>query len=856
MKLSVSAVLMLACVAAGPLAAQVVERDTTRAVTLDPLVVSPSKQVEKAVDAPAHTEVVGEAAIDDRPAIALTEHLRNVPGIDIATTGVQSSNIVARGFNNIFSGALHAITDNRLAGVPSLRVNLLHFSPTTNEDVSRMEVVLGPGAALYGPNTADGILHIITKSPIDSPEMSLAVTGGNQDLAHVSGRVARRFSDQFGIKLSAQYFRAEEWAYTDPAEIIEQQRFASNPSAFRRDLMLKEGIDSAAAEVRIQRIGNRSDDAERFSGELRADWRPLSNFNAVLAAGLSNELNGVELTGLGAAQAENWRTTYYQARATWGRLFGQLYLNQNDAGDTYLLRTGAPITDRSRLLVGPLQHATPLGPINFTYGADFQLTTPVTEGTINGSYEDDDDTQEYGAYLQTETQIDPSIELVLAGRVDSHSALPDEIFSPRAALLLKPSESQTFRVTYNRAFSTPSSLTQFLDLASSFPRADLAGLGYSLRIQGTGDEGFQFLQPGGGYLAVSPFTPASLGGAGTPLPASTTVLWPIAVGVAAQGAAQRGAPLSPALVSFLSAQQPTDAQIGLNYLNPANTADVGPLSSLVLPEIDPITESTSTTIELGYKGILGSRLLLAADVWHTTKQNLVTPLTLQSRLLLLNGPQIVAFLTPRLVSGLGMSPAVAQATATSLAQAMAPIPLGAITAPNVTTNSAQLLVTYTNVDEEIDFWGTDLSASFLITDLIAASATASFVNQATFPTAQAGLITLNAPTKKGSFALIYGNGGSSFTGEARVRYNDTFAVKSGVYEAVNCLGPPHTQSVLAEDCVDSFTLFDLTAGYRLTRFRDTSIQLAVQNVLDEDYRAFPGAPAIGRMVMLRLKYGN
>jgi outer membrane receptor for ferrienterochelin and colicins len=46
-------------------------------------------------------------------------------------------------------------------------VNLLHTIPATNEDIERVEVVLGPGAALYGPNTANGILHMITKSPLE-----------------------------------------------------------------------------------------------------------------------------------------------------------------------------------------------------------------------------------------------------------------------------------------------------------------------------------------------------------------------------------------------------------------------------------------------------------------------------------------------------------------------------------------------------------------------------------------------------------------------------------------------------------------------------------------------------------------
>src|SRR5687768_8511848 len=254
-----------------------------------------------------------------------------------------------------------------------------------------------------------------------------------------------------------------------------------------------------------------------------------------------------------------------------------LPIYQSDAGDTYLLRNGAPIVDRSRLLVGQLQHGFSLwnDRQNFTYGADYLHTNPVTEGTINGWYEDDDETTELGAYLQSETDLAESLSLVLAGRLDSHSALPELVFSPRAALVFKPREGQALRISYNRAFSTPSSLNQFLDLGSALPGVDsrttaLRQLGYSLRIQGTGSEGFGFRDAMGNYQVRSPFTPAAAGGPGTLLPATTAQLYPFAVGVVAQQRALAGAPLPASLIAFLMAQQPGTAGVGLNYLDVAS----------------------------------------------------------------------------------------------------------------------------------------------------------------------------------------------------------------------------------------------------------------------------------------------
>ena len=238
-------------------------------------------------------------------------------------------------------------------------------------------------------------------------------------------------------------------------------------------------------------IGNRDLDIVRWGGELRADWRVNDELTTVFSGGLTRVGTGVELTGLGGAQAKDWTYSYVQARANWRRLFAQVYANMSDAGETYLLRNGTPITDRSKLYVAQVQHGLSLGERqDFTYGLDFIYTNPITEGTINGEYEDDDQTTEFGAYLQSETSLTDRLRLVLAGRVDTHSALPDAIFSPRAGLVFQPSETHAFRLTYNRAFSTPSSLNQFLDLGSVIPDPQLAALGYSLRVQGTGADGF------------------------------------------------------------------------------------------------------------------------------------------------------------------------------------------------------------------------------------------------------------------------------------------------------------------------------------------------------------------------------
>ena len=144
------------------------------------------------------------AGAEGRFRIAVPEDL---PGVDFAKVGVARSNAVVRGFNNVFSGTLLTLTDNRIARVPSLRVNAFNFIPLTNDDVERIEVVLGPGSALYGPNSADGVMHVITRSPFASQGTSVNVGMGERSLRQTGFRHAGALGDRLGYKVSASTTR-------------------------------------------------------------------------------------------------------------------------------------------------------------------------------------------------------------------------------------------------------------------------------------------------------------------------------------------------------------------------------------------------------------------------------------------------------------------------------------------------------------------------------------------------------------------------------------------------------------------------------------------------------------------------
>jgi iron complex outermembrane receptor protein len=257
------------------------------AFELNPVVVTASKKLEKAISAPARVEVVTESEIQARPTITPVDHLRSVPGVDVITTGLQSTNVVVRGFNNIFSGALHTLTDYRIASVPSLRVNFMHFIPQSNDDIARMEVVLGPGSALYGPNTANGVLHILTKSPLDDQSTTASIAGGEQSLFDGTFRTAQKLGDNFAVKLSAQYLKAKEFTYRDASE--DSIALALQGANLQTSALFPPSMPLAERQLRAARIANRDFDIERWSGDVRADWRATDRLTAVFSGGITND---------------------------------------------------------------------------------------------------------------------------------------------------------------------------------------------------------------------------------------------------------------------------------------------------------------------------------------------------------------------------------------------------------------------------------------------------------------------------------------------------------------------------------------------------------------------------------------
>ena len=282
----------------------------------------------------------------------------------------------------------------------------------------------------------------------------------------------------------------------------------------------------------------------------------------------------------------------------------------------------------------------------------------------------------------------------------------------------------------------------------------------------------------------------------------------------------------------------------------------GPYATVMTPneltDIGRLKSTITNTIEFGYKGILAERVRLAFNGWFEQKDNFTTPAVSVTPNAFFNSTQLGALIGARLAAeaAAGRVPAAAVTPlATSFTTTLAQIPVGTIMVeqPGVSdpnaglTNRSDLIFTYKNVDQLIEYYGADMAIDLMATETITLAGTYGWISETEFSDIPSGTgpLRINAPAHKASLAAKYRNEMTGWSGELRGRYTDAFDVNSGVY-----IGQVPVNALL-----------DLQVAYRLPKIgKGATISVAATNLLDEKVPTFIGVPDVGRMIMTRLQY--
>jgi iron complex outermembrane receptor protein len=131
---------------------------------MDIPITSVAKKTQKLVDTAAAVFVITQEDIHRSGVMSIPEALRLAPGVEVAHIDANKWAISIRGFNSLFANKLLVLMDGRSVYSPLFSGVFWDVQGTFLEDVERIEVIRGPGAALWGANAVNGVINIITNT--------------------------------------------------------------------------------------------------------------------------------------------------------------------------------------------------------------------------------------------------------------------------------------------------------------------------------------------------------------------------------------------------------------------------------------------------------------------------------------------------------------------------------------------------------------------------------------------------------------------------------------------------------------------------------------------------------------------
>jgi len=434
--------------------------DATADVTLEPaaqelttIVVSASRRAEKITDAPATITRLDAPTIENSVGNSFNGALKQVKGIDFIQMGVTAAAINARGFNSSFNNRMLMMEDGRIATLPESGLPLGGFTALSKIDLAGVEVLVGPGSALYGADASNGVVTLETKDPMGYRGTTVEVSGGNRGYADVQARHAG-VSGKWGYKVTGEYQHADDFENT--------LNYA--PVAPRTTRTPEIGIDFT------NQVRRANGALVYYGGNLRVE-----------GSGGWSSVDGVGQTNVGRNQLDNYSYNFQQVRATLPRWYFNLYRAGTSSGSTYAIngfsqnRLALPTTisddsvrrlsafpGGSTLFAGEIQNNFEIAALGHTrvilgvQGRHDQITSKRRwlDDRKTGK---DIDVDQVGGYAQVETPVGDKVRLVAAARYDKHQDYEGQ-FSPKAAILVTPIPDNTLRLSVNRAFKSPTTL--------------------------------------------------------------------------------------------------------------------------------------------------------------------------------------------------------------------------------------------------------------------------------------------------------------------------------------------------------------------------------------------------------------
>jgi iron complex outermembrane receptor protein len=445
------------------------------------VVVSASRSEEKLINAPATMSVVTSQTIETAPTQNFAELLRSIPGVNITQVSARDINLTSRNATGTLATGQLALLDGRSLYQDFFGFVMWDFLPVNLNEIKQVEVVRGPASAVWGANAFNGVVNVITKAPREMAGTSAVFGFGGFERAndesagalwYASGTHAQAVNDRWAYKLSVGAYSQDP--FSRPTGVIP----CDAP-----------GTLCAGPRNSYPPFANQGTTQPKF--DIRADHDWQDGRKLVLSGGVAGT-DGIMHTGIGPFDIDSGTVMAYMKGNYSKGGFRAGFFTNILSGDASNLLTADPITGV---------------PINFEFQSntyDFEASNVQTlagrhvlsyGGNLRFNLFDlsiapsSDDRTEFGLYVQDEIFLNDMFRWVVGGRVDRFDYIDDFVFSPRTTFMIKPEENQTFRVSYNRAYRSPSVINNHLNLVIGQP-VNLGAFGfpnYQLPVNITGN---------------------------------------------------------------------------------------------------------------------------------------------------------------------------------------------------------------------------------------------------------------------------------------------------------------------------------------------------------------------------------
>lgn len=429
-------------------------------------VTSASKKAQLLSDAPAAIFVINQEDIKRSGATSIPDALRLAPGLEVGRIDANKWAVSARGFNGRFANKLLVLIDGRSIYTQAFSGVYWENQDVMMEDIDRIEVIRGPGAALWGANAVNGVINIMTKHSADTKGGLIAAGGGTQEL----GFGLLRYGTQLGKNTTGRIY----------AKGYERSQFRHLTGEGAHDDWNKmQGgfrIDSSLTP----------EDALTVSGDAYySDINQTLTFPSLSSPTLFQRIN--ETTNASGGNLKSRLEHTFSPTSSYAlQLYYDIY-NRNELYDHEVRQTVDIEFQHNFALNSSNDLAWGLG---YRY-MDSQNTLPIPDlfslqsANIRNNY--------YNAFVRDEIAlIDNKLWLTLGSKFEHNDYSGFEI-QPTARLLWMPHQQHRFWGAVSRAVRTPSVIDDGIKLTSQFipPNNPLNPSPFPVAVAVTGSQNFR-----------------------------------------------------------------------------------------------------------------------------------------------------------------------------------------------------------------------------------------------------------------------------------------------------------------------------------------------------------------------------